>query len=145
AHGWGRPRVLMAVPNALTPVERQALLGAVSRAGVRRVSLTSKSLVAGLAAGLPIGEPVASMVCDLGGGTTEIAVLCLGDVVVSERLRIAGDDLDVAIGDHLRRKHRLCVGKHLLERVKIEGGSAVRLDRQHSVEVGGRDALSGLP
>jgi rod shape-determining protein MreB and related proteins len=143
--GWGRPRVLMAVSNALTPVERQALLAVVSRAGVRRVSLTSKSLVAGLAAGLPIAQPVASMVCDLGGGTTEIAVLCLGDVVVSERLRVAGEDLDIAIGDHLRRKHRLCVGKHVLERVKIEGGTAVRLDRQQSIEVGGRDALSGLP
>jgi rod shape-determining protein MreB len=143
AIGWRRPRALMAVSNSLSPVERQAMLSAVSRAGVSRVSMMSKSIAAGLAAGLPISDPVASMVCDLGGGTTEIAVLCLGDVVLSESLRVSGDDLDTAIGDHLRRKHQLCVGKHVLERVKIDG--AVRHDSEQSVDVGGRDALSGLP
>jgi rod shape-determining protein MreB len=135
----------MALSNATTPVERQAILSSAGGAGVRRVSFISKSLAAGLAAGLPIAEPVASMVCDLGGGTTEIAVLCLGDVAVSESLRVAGDDLDLAIGDYLRRKHQLCVGQHVAEQVKMECGAAVRLDPQRSVEVSGRDVVSGLP
>jgi rod shape-determining protein MreB len=142
--GWGRPRGLLAIPNRITPVERQALYRAAARAGVRQVSLISKSLAAGLAAGLPITEPVASMVCDLGAGCTDIAVLCLNDVAVSESLRVAGDDLDLAIVDYLRRKHRLCVGQHVSERVKIDSATAVS-GGARTVEVGGRDLVSGLP
>jgi rod shape-determining protein MreB len=142
---WSRPRVLMAVPNAITPVERQALYSSVTRAGVRHVSFISKSLAAGLAVGLPIAEPMASMVCDLGAGITEIAVLCLGDVAVSETLRVAGDDLDMAISDYLRLEHRLRVGQQESERVKMQIGAAVRVEPRQTAELGGRDLVSGLP
>jgi rod shape-determining protein MreB len=142
---WARPRVLMAIPNGITPVERQALFASGTRAGIQHISLINKSLAAGIAAGLPIAEPAASMICDMGASVTEIAVLCLGGVTVSETLRVAGDDLGTAIRDYLRREHRLRIGQQESERVKLEIGAAVKLEPVKSVEVGGRDLLTGLP
>lgn len=143
---WGLlPRVLVAVPGAITPVERQAVLNTVARAGARHVALIRKSLAAALGAGLPVAEPVASMICDLGGGTTEIAIVCLAEVAVSESIRVAGDELDLAIIDYLRNKHRVRVGRQMAERIKIEIGTAMPIETELSMEVGGRDLTTGLP
>lgn len=143
---WGLlPRVLIAFPGGITPVERQAMLSTTARAGARQVFLIRKSLAGALGVGLPIAEPVASMICDLGGGASEIAIVCLGEVAVSESLRVAGDELDLAIIDYLRRKHRLRVGQQMAERIKIEIGTAVPLVTELTLEVGGRDLVTGLP
>ena len=143
---WGLlPRVLIAVPGGITPVERQAILNTVARAGARQVSLIRKSLAAALGVGLPIAEPVASMICDLGGGTTEIAIVCLAEVAVGESLRVAGDEFDLAIKHYLRRKHRLRVGQQMAERIKIEIGTAMAPEHELTLEVGGRDLMTGLP
>ena len=143
---WGSlPRVLIAVPGGITPVERQAVLNMVARAGARQVFIIRKSLAGALAAGIPIAEPVASMICDLGGGTSEIAIVSLGEVAVSESLRAAGDEFDMAIIDYLRRKQRLRVGPQMAERIKIEIGTAIPLETELTLEVGGRDLTTGLP
>ena len=140
-----RPRALVAIPSGITPVERQAALGTTVRAGARPAFLIRKSLAAALGLGLPLAEPTASMICDLGGGTTEIGVLCLGEVAIGESLRVAGDDLDRAIVDYLRRQHRLRAGQQMAERIKIEVGAAGPLECELSLEVGGRDLVTGLP
>jgi rod shape-determining protein MreB len=143
---WGLlPRVLVAVSGGITPVERQAVLNTVARAGARQVSLIRKSLVAALGAGLPVAQPMASMICDIGGGASEIAIVCLAEVAASESLRVAGDELDLAIIDYLRRNHRLRVGQQMAERIKIEIGTATPLDAELTMEVGGRDLMTGLP
>ena len=143
---WGaKPRVLIAVPSEVTPVERQAVLTTAQRAGARQVYLMDKAKAAGLGARLPLAEPVGSMVCDLGGGTTEIAVLCLGDVAVSESLRIAGEEIDRAIMDYLRRKHMLRIGEQMAERIKVEIGAAAALEPVKTLAVRGCDVVTGLP
>ena len=143
---WGvRPRVVIAVPSGITGVERRAVYNAAERAGARRVYLVEEPRAAGIGAGLPIEEPVANLVVDVGGGTTEIAVLALGDVVVSESLRVAGDDMDKAIAEHLRKSHRLLIGDPTAERIKISIGSAFPLERELTMSVKGRDTVSGMP
>ncbi len=143
---WGmRPRALVAVPSGITQVERQAVLTTTLRAGARQVFLINKSQAAALGAGLPLNHPVASMICDFGSGNTEIAVLCLGDVPVRESMRVASEELNYSISDFLRRKHRLCVGEQMAERIKLDVGSAIKLDLQLGTEIGGRDLVSGMP
>lgn len=143
---WGvRPRVVVAVPSGITGVERRAVYNAAERAGARKVYLVEEPRAAGIGAGLPVEEPVASMVVDVGGGTTEIAVLALGDVVISESLRVAGDDMDEAISRHLRKHHRLHIGEPTAERIKISIGSAHPQERELQMSVKGRDAVSGMP
>jgi rod shape-determining protein MreB len=143
---WSRgPRVLMAVPGSITPVEKRAVYNSAHRAGARQVFLVSHAIAAAVGAGLPITEPVASMICDVGGGTTEVAVLSLGDVVASASVRVGGDRMDQAIIDYLRRNHNLRIGLATAEQVRIDIGSAAPLAEELSIEVAGVDAVTGLP
>jgi rod shape-determining protein MreB len=143
---WGvRPRVVIAVPSGITAVEKRAVFNSAERAGARKVYLISEPRAAGIGAGLPVEEPVANMIVDIGGGTTEIAVLSLADVVVSESLRVAGDDFDENIIDYLKKAHNLFIGEQTAERIKIEIGSVMPLDPELEMDVRGRDGLNGLP
>ncbi|HEY4309059.1 MAG TPA: rod shape-determining protein [Pirellulales bacterium] len=143
---WSRgPRVLVAVPGSITPVEKRAVYNSAHRAGARQVFLVSEAIAAAVGAGLPITEPVASMICDIGGGTTEVAVLSLGDVVASTSVRVGGDRMDQAIIDYLRRRHNLRIGLATAEQLRIDIGSAAPLAKELSTEVRGVDATTGLP
>ena len=145
ASRWSRPRVVMCVPSGVTDVERRAVEEACHAAGARAVRLIDEPLAAAIGAGLAIAEPVGHMVVDVGGGTSEVAVISLGGIVVSRSLRVGGYELDEAILDHVRRRHRIAVGSRTAEQVKFEIGSAYPLPRQASSEIRGRDLVSGLP
>jgi len=140
-----KPRVLVAVPGGITAVEKRAVFNSVHRAGARQVFLLHQAKAAAIGVGLPVDEPLASMVCDLGAGTTEVAALSLGDVVASRSIRTGGDAMDQAIVDHLRRHHRLRIGIAAAERLRIEIGSAWALEEELAEEVRGLDTTSGLP
>jgi rod shape-determining protein MreB and related proteins len=143
--GGLRPRVVIAVPGGITPVEKQAVYNSAERAGAGRVYLLEESKAAGIGAGLPISEPMASMVCDIGGGTTDVAILSLADVVVSRSIRIAGDEMDEAIVDYLKRHFSLRIGEPSAESLKLEVGSAFPLEQELTTEVSGLDTISGVP
>jgi rod shape-determining protein MreB len=144
--GWTlRPRVLVGAPGCITPVEKRALFNSAHRAGARQVFLVPEAKAAAIGVGLPVAEPVASMICDIGGGTTEIAVLSLSDIVASQSLRIGGDAMDRAIVDYLRRQFSLRIGTASAERLKLEIGSAYPLERELVDEISGVDTISGLP
>ncbi len=144
--GWrGRPRVLVAVPACITPVERRAVFNSMQRAGAREVLIISESQAAAVGAGLPVAEPVASMICDIGGGTTEVAVLSLGEIVSQQSIRVGGDAMDRAIVDYLRRHYALRVAPLAAETLRISIGSAAPLATELSDEVRGVDAISRLP
>jgi rod shape-determining protein MreB len=140
-----RPRVVIAVPGGITPVEKRAVFNSAERAGAGRVFLVSESKAAGIGAGLPISEPMASMVCDIGGGTTEVAVLSLADVVVSRSIRVAGDELDDAIVEFMKQQFSLRIGVQTAEHLKVRVGSAFPLDQELTTEVSGLDTISGVP
>jgi len=140
-----RPRVLVAVPGCVTPVEKRAVFNSTQRAGARQVFLLDEAKAAAVGVGLPIAEPVASMVCDIGGGTTDVAVLSLTDVVASRSIRTGGDRMDQAVVDYLRRHYSLRIGLPAAERLRIDIGSAFPLEHELSREVSGLDAISGLP
>jgi rod shape-determining protein MreB len=143
--GAMRPRVIVAVPSEISTVEKRAVYNSVERAGAGRIFLIEKAKAASIGAGLPISEPLASMVCDIGGGTTECAVLSLGEVVAGKSIRTAGDDLDEAIIDYIRQHYSLRIGKPTAEQLKVEIGSAAPLDTELSAEVRGLDSISGIP
>lgn len=144
--GWRlRPRALVGVPGCVTPVEKRAAFNSVHRAGAGRVWVMPEAKAAAIGVGLPIAEPTASMVCDIGGGTTEVAVLSLADTVASQSVRTGGDRMDQAIVDYLRRHHSLRIGLTAAERLKIDIGSAFPLEEERAVELSGIDAISGLP
>ena len=140
-----RPRVLIAVPGSITPVEKRAVYNSAHRAGARQVLLVSEAKAAAIGVGLPVAEPVASMICDIGGGTTEIAVLSMTDIVATESIRVGGDAFDRAIVDYLRRNYSLRIGVATAERLRIDIGSAYPLEEELVDEVSGADAVSGLP
>jgi len=140
-----RPRVMMCAPSGITGVERRALTEACVAAGARSVHLIEEPLAAAIGAGLPIDAPSASMVVDVGGGTSEVAVISLGGIVVSRSLRVGGYDLDDTIAAWLRNTHRLAIGETTAERVKLEVGSVAPDDTNASWGVRGRDPVSGLP
>ncbi len=140
-----KPRVLVAVPGCITPVEKRAVYNSTQRAGAGEVLVISEAKAAAIGAGLPIAEPMASMICDIGGGTTEVAVLSLGEVVASQSVRVAGDAMDQAIVDYLRRHYSLRVATGAAERLRIEIGSAYPLEEELSDEVRGVDVISGMP
>ncbi|WP_347273767.1 rod shape-determining protein [Candidatus Kuenenia sp.] len=143
---WGvRPRILIAIPSGITAVEKRAVVNSAERAGAREVYLVSEPKAAAIGVGLPVGEPEASMVVDIGGGTTEVAVLCLGDIFTHESLRIAGDELDEAIVQYVRKTYNLDIGHRTAEQIKISIGSAYPLEEELKMEVRGRDAIAGLP
>jgi rod shape-determining protein MreB len=140
-----RPRVVIAVPSGITAVEKRAVYGSAERAGARRVYLVDEPMAAGIGAGLPIAEARASMIVDIGGGTTEVAIMSLADISASESLRVAGDDMDDAIIAHMKRTYNLQIGPQSAEMLKIEIGSAASLEEERNMEVRGRDMISGLP
>jgi rod shape-determining protein MreB len=143
--GWAKPRVVIAVPSGITSVERRAVVESAEHAGARKVYLVDEPMAAGIGSGLPITEPMASMIIDIGAGTTEVAILSLADVASCQSVRVGGDDMDEAIIAHLKRTYGLLVGETTAEGVKIEIGSAVPLDEEMTMEVAGRDTVSGLP
>ena len=143
--GLIRPRVVIAVPSGITAVEKRAVLDSAERAGGRKVYLVAEPKAAAMGAGLPFAEPTASMIVDIGGGTTEVAIMSLADISVRESVRVAGDDMDEAIINHLKRTYNLLVGELRSEKIKIEIGSASKLDKELTMEIGGRDTISGLP
>ena len=140
-----RPRVLIAVPGCATPVEKRAVFNSAGRAGARIVYVISEAKASAIGAGLPIAEPIASMICDIGGGTTDVAILSLGEIVASQSIRVAGDAMDRAVVDYLRRNYSLRVGLPAAETLRIAVGSAYPLEEELVEEVRGIDAVSGLP
>ncbi len=140
-----RPRVVIAVPSGITAVEKRAVLNSAERAGARRVYLVEEPMACGIGAGLPITEPTASMIIDIGGGTTEVAIMSLADISVCESIRVAGDDMDEAIAAYMKRVYNLMIGEQTAERVKLEIGSAAPVGEERTMEVRGRDMISGLP
>ncbi|WP_342349278.1 rod shape-determining protein [uncultured Nitrospira sp.] len=140
-----RPRIIIGVPSRITQVEQRAVKESAELAGAREVYLIEEPVAAAIGAGLPITEPSGNMVVDIGGGTTDIAVISLGGIVYSESVRVAGDQLDGAITNYLKREYSLLIGEHMAERIKMEIGSAYPLPEKKQMAVKGRDVVSGIP
>jgi rod shape-determining protein MreB len=142
---FSRPRLVMCAPSGITEVERRAVEEAARSAGAREVHLIEESLAAAIGSGLEIAEPVGRMVVDVGGGTTEVAVISLGSIVVARSLRTGGYDLDDAISGYLRSAHRLAIGTQSAEAIKLAVGAAEPLQEELRTRIRGRDLMSGLP
>lgn len=140
-----KPLVVICIPSGATSVEKRAALDAARAAGAREVIPIEEPMAAAIGTGLPISAPAANAVVDIGGGTTDIAVICLGGIVVSDSLRIGGNHLDEAIARHIRRVHSLDIGDRTAENVKFQIGSAMPLEQELEMDVRGRDIISGLP
>ena len=140
-----RPRIVIGVPSRITQVEQRAVKESAELAGAREVYLIEEPVAAAIGAGLPITEPSGNMVVDIGGGTTDIAVISLGGIVYSESVRVAGDHVDAAIINYLKREYSLLIGEHMAERIKIEIGSAHPFPEKKEMAVKGRDLISGIP
>ena len=139
------PRVVISIPSGITAVEKRAVFDSAERAGARRTYLIEEPIAAAIGAGLPFAEPTASAIVDIGGGTTEVAVMSLGDIAVCESVRVAGDDMDEAIINHMKKTYNLMIGEQTAERIKIDIGSAAPVGEETSLDVRGRDMISGLP
>jgi rod shape-determining protein MreB len=139
------PRVVVCVPSGITSVEQRAVSESAYAAGARRVHIISEPMAAAIGAGLPVNQPSGSMVVDIGGGTTEAAILALGGIVASTSLRVAGDALDLAIVDHIRAQFSLLIGERTAEELKIAVGSAFPVAGDRNAEIRGRDLTTGLP
>jgi rod shape-determining protein MreB len=133
------------VPSGITGVEKRAVLDAAYQAGAKEVYLIEEPLAAAIGAGMPVSEPTGSMIVDIGGGTTEVAVISLGGIVVSKSIRVAGDAMDKAIISHCRENYRLLIGERTAEEIKMKLGSAYDTKDEKSMAVRGRDLVSGLP
>ncbi len=142
---WAHPRVVVCVPSGVTGVEKRAVEEACLSAGARQAYLIEEPMAAAIGAGLPVGEPTGSMVVDIGGGTSEVAVISLGGIVVSQSIRIGGDELDEAIINYAKREYKLLIGQQTAEEVKLEIGSAYPMEEEVQAEIRGRDMVSGLP
>lgn len=140
-----RPEVMVAVPAGITSTERRAVIDATLSAGAKAAYIIKEPIVAAIGADIPIGNPSGNMIIDIGGGTSEIAVISLGGIVASKSVRIGGNKLDMAIVEFIRRKYNLAIGERTAEEIKIDVGSAVYLDKPLVKEVRGRDMISGLP
>ena len=140
---WAHPRVVVCVPSGVTGVEKRAVEEACLSAGARQAYLIEEPMAAAIGAGLPVGEPTGNMVVDIGGGTSEVAVISLGGIVVSQSIRIGGDELDEAIINYVKREYKLMIGQQTAEEVKLEIGSAFPLDEEVQAEIRGRDLVSG--
>lgn len=140
-----KPRVVIAVPSGITEVERRAVIESAERAGARKVYLVDEPMAAGIGSGLPIANPTASMIIDIGGGTSEIAIMSLADIASCQSVRVGGDAMDDAIVHHLKKTYNLLIGEASAERVKIAIGSASILEQEMTMEVAGRDSIVGLP
>jgi rod shape-determining protein MreB len=144
-HRFAHPRVVVCVPSGVTGVERRAVEEATLSAGARQAYLIEEPMAAAIGAGLPIAEPAGNMIVDIGGGTTEVAVISLGGIVVSQSLRVGGDEMDDAIINHVKKEYKLLIGQQTAEEIKLEIGSAHPLKEEIQAEVRGRDLLTGLP
>ncbi|MFN2390201.1 MAG: rod shape-determining protein [Actinomycetota bacterium] len=142
---FSRPKALVCVASALTEVERRAVEEATLSAGARSCHLIEEPLAAAIGAGLPIHEPIGNMVVDVGGGTSEVALISMGGIVTNTAVRVGGFDLDAAIQNYVRREYTIAVGERTAERIKISIGSAFPLAREEKAEIRGRDLTSGLP
>jgi rod shape-determining protein MreB len=142
---WAHPRVVVCVPSGVTGVEKRAVEEACLSAGARQAYLIEEPMAAAIGCGLPVAEPVGSMVVDVGGGTSEVAVISLGGIVVSQSIRVGGDEMDDSIVNYCKHTHKLLVGQQTAEEVKLELGSASVLPEEITTEIRGRDMVSGLP
>jgi rod shape-determining protein MreB and related proteins len=142
---FAHPRVVVCVPSGVTGVEKRAVEEACLSAGARQAYLIEEPMAAAIGAGLPVAEPTGSMIVDVGGGTTEVAVISLGGIVVSQSIRVGGDELDEAIVSHCKRHYKLAIGTQTAEEVKLKAGSASPLPEEVRTEIRGRDLISGLP
>jgi rod shape-determining protein MreB len=140
-----RPRVVVCVPSGVTGVELRAVKEAARSAGARRAYTIEEPLAAAIGADMPVSEPQGSMIVDVGGGTTEVAVISLGGIVAKTSVRVAGNDMDAAIAAHIQREHQVSVGTQTAEQLKIEIGSALPLPEETTAEIRGRDQLTRLP
>lgn len=139
------PRVVVAVPSGITEVERRAVRESAIHAGARDVLLLEEPMAAAIGVGLPIDEPAANMIVDIGGGTTEVAIISLAGIVYSKSIRVGGDELDAAIINYMKRAYNLLIGERTAEEIKVKIGSAAPLEEELSLEVKGRDSVAGLP
>ncbi len=140
-----RPRVVIGVPSCITPVEERAVKDSAFQAGAREVHLIPEPMAAAIGVGLPVSEPSGNMIIDIGGGTTDVAIISLGGTVVSKSSRVAGDKLTESITNYLKYTYNLMVGERTAEQIKIQIGSAFPLEQELSMEVKGRDLITGLP
>ena len=142
---FSRTRMLICVPAGVTEVESRAVFDAAKQAGATEIDLIEEPMAAAIGAGLPISEPAGSMIVDIGGGTSEVAIISLGDIVTAQSVRVAGDDMDEAIVSYIRKRHQVLIGERTAEQIKIELGSALPMDGEFSMEVKGRNQVDGLP
>src|SRR6476661_4134704 len=142
---WAHPRVVVCVPSGVTGVEKRAVEDATRAAGARDCQLIEEPMAAAIGAGLPVSEPTGNMIVDIGGGTTEVAVISLGGIVVSQSIRVGGDELDEAIVNYVKREYKLLIGMQTSEEVKLEIGSAAPMKEELQAEIRGRDLVTGLP
>jgi len=142
---WVRPRVIIAVPSGITEVEKRAVVDSAKHAGAREVHLIEEPMAAAIGVGLPVQEPAGNMIVDIGGGTTEVALISLAGIVFSRSVRVGGDEMDEAIIQYMKRVYNLMVGERTAEEIKITIGSAYPLEEEKSMEVKGRDLVVGLP
>ena len=142
---FAHPRVVVCVPSGVTGVEKRAVEEACLSAGARQAYLIEEPMAAAIGSGLPIGEPTGSMIVDIGGGTSEVAVISLGGIVVARSIRIGGDELDEAIINYAKREYKLLIGQQTAEELKLEIGSAHAMREEVQAEIRGRDLVSGLP
>jgi len=148
AHGrnyFVRPRIVISVPSEITPVEKRAVKDSALRAGASEVYLIEQAMAAAIGAGLPITEPAGNMIVDIGGGTTDVAVISLAGIVYARSVRVAGNEMDEAIVSYIKRKYNLLIGERTAEQIKIELGNAWPSDETRTMEVKGRDLVEGIP
>ncbi|QSO45916.1 rod shape-determining protein [Alicyclobacillus mengziensis] len=145
--GWsGKPRIMICVPSGITAVEKRAVEDAAVEAGARHAQTIEEPMAAAIGAGLPVGEPTGSMVVDIGGGTTEVAIISLGGIVTSRSIRVAGDEMDEAIMQHIKKAYNLMIGERTAEDLKISVGTAMTTENStESMDIRGRDLVTGLP
>lgn len=140
-----KPRIVICVPSGITGVEQRAVRDAAEFAGARQAIIIEEPMAAAIGAGLPVHDPTGNMIVDIGGGTTEVAVISLGGIVASQSVRIGGDELDQSIMNYIKKEYSLALGERTTEEIKIHLGSADRLDEEYEAEIRGRDLVSGLP
>ncbi len=144
--GKGKARVIICIPSGVTEVERRAVKEAAQQAGAKRVSIIEEPMAAAIGAGLPVAEPMGNMIVDIGGGTSEVAIISLGGIVTSRSVRVAGDTFDVSIINYIKKKYNLLIGERTAENIKTGIGSAFQMDENEPVmDIKGRNLLNGLP
>ena len=142
---WVRPRIIICVPSGITEVEKRAVQDSAQHAGAREVLLVPEPIAAAIGVGLPVGKPSGNMIIDIGGGTTEIAVMALNSIVNQQSIRVGGDEMDEAIVQYVKKAYNLLIGEQTAEFIKIRVGSAFRLEQEEEIEIKGRDLVAGIP